>query len=328
MNSPASSVSIDLVICTYNNAAMLERTLAAIARQQVSSAVRWQVLVVNNNCTDETPAVVAKYKPILPLRMVRERTQGLTPARLCGVQNTCAEWIAFVDDDCLLEPDWIEEAARAIQAYPDAGAFGSRVILEWEKAPPAFALNYTYVFAHQDHGDQPRQVGCLAGAGIVIRRGALASCGWIDKQFLADRVGNKLISGGDVEIALRLASHYPLWYNPALRLRHLIPARRTTPGYLKAINYGLGSSQLMGDTMLWGGTYRHWVVFSMVKAARRGLGLVPPALRVLLGRKAAIELAIDLQFLAGGLAGLWRLLRMDVQERRQLLGCARVRNSQ
>lgn len=82
--------SIDIVICTYNNAALLNRTLAAISKQQVSPDVRWQVTVVNNNCTDETPEVVEKYSQFngMSLRMIVEPKQGLTPARVCGVRNT------------------------------------------------------------------------------------------------------------------------------------------------------------------------------------------------------------------------------------------------
>src|SRR5690349_20421940 len=107
------SLSIDIVICTYNNAAMLDRALTALANQQVSSPVNWRVLVVNNNCTDCTVSVVEKHirsGRISGLHMVMEPQQGLNFARACGVQNTSGRWIAFVDDDCLLKPDWIEQA--------------------------------------------------------------------------------------------------------------------------------------------------------------------------------------------------------------------------
>ena len=68
-------VSIDVVICTYNNAALLDATLDRIARQRVPEGVDWQVLVVNNNCTDETPLVLEKHSRRLPLRVVVEITQ-------------------------------------------------------------------------------------------------------------------------------------------------------------------------------------------------------------------------------------------------------------
>jgi len=73
--------------------------------------------------------------------MVSETKQGKTPACLCGVKNSTGNWIAFVDDDCLLAENWVEEAARFALVHPDCGAFGGRVILDWELPLPAFVLN-------------------------------------------------------------------------------------------------------------------------------------------------------------------------------------------
>ncbi len=322
--------SIDLVICTYNNAALLDRILEAIAQQRVLPHVNWQVLVVNNNCTDDTVAVVEKHVQSgkIPLQMVSETTQGLTPARLCGVKNTAGDWIAFVDDDCLLAEDWVEKAAQFALAHPECGAFGGRVILDWETPPPAFVLNYGYSFAQQEHGELPNKMSCLVGAGLVVKRAALAGCGWIDKQFLADRVGKKLISGGDVEIALRIAAKYDVWYNPECKLRHIIPARRTSVKYLKDINYGLGNCKLYGDSMLWHSSYISWLLVSVLYALRGSIDILIQAVNLLIGRSSAIEFAINFSFMRGLWAGIWRMLHMDVQERQALLGCAKVASPQ
>src|SRR5689334_3328779 len=97
--------SIDLIICTYNNSVLLDRTLGAIANLHVRSDVTWKVLVVDNNCTDDTQAVVGEHirsGKIPHLAIVSEPRQGLTQARRRGVQHTAGDWIAFVDDDCLL----------------------------------------------------------------------------------------------------------------------------------------------------------------------------------------------------------------------------------
>lgn len=151
MNHP---ISIDLIICTYNNAALLDRSLTAISKQQISSHVNWQVLVVDNNCTDETVAVVEKHiqSGKIPLHMASETKQGLTPARLCEVKKSTGNWIAFVDDDCLLAENWTVQAARFALVHPDCGAFGGRVVLDLEVPPPSFGLKYGYQFAQQDHG--------------------------------------------------------------------------------------------------------------------------------------------------------------------------------
>jgi glycosyltransferase involved in cell wall biosynthesis len=319
-------ISIDLIICTYNNALLLDRILAAIAEQVVSPDVKWEVLVVNNNCTDETPTVVERYTRLakFPLKIVVEPIQGLTPARLCGVKNTSGDWIAFVDDDCLLAPDWVEQAAIFAQSHPECGGFGGRVILDWQIEPPDYMPNFGYCFAQQEHGDSPRKLPCLVGAGMILKRKALAEIGWIDRQFLADRVGKKLISGGDVEIGLRLAAKYDLWYNPACQLHHIIPAHRISLEYLHKINFGLGSSKLFGDSLLWSGSYLGWLMVSIGYGLRDALKLLIWALQNLRWSKPLTEVSISFSFLKGYWVGIWRLFCLNAQERQALLGCAKI----
>jgi glycosyltransferase involved in cell wall biosynthesis len=323
---PNHACLLELVICTHNNATMLEATLEAISRQEISLCQHWGVLVVNNNCTDHTTSVVERYVAsgqIPGLRIVAETTLGLTPARHCGVRNTTAPWIAFVDDDCILQPDWVARAIEFGSKHPTCGAFGGKVSLEWETLPPDYVLEFKYSFAEQELGLYPKCVEWLVGAGIVVKRSALAAVGWINQPFLADRVGKMLISGGDVEIALRIASRYELWYNPECRLRHFIAATRTSRRYLMRINYALGGSRLLGDSMVWTQTYPAWVLASIREASRESLGALSTLLKAVLRRRPTEIGIIKLYFWFGYWAAIWRLLRMGVQERRRLIGCAR-----
>jgi glycosyltransferase involved in cell wall biosynthesis len=319
--------SLDVVVCTYNNAPVLDEALAALVGQQFSSEIDWRVLVVNNNCTDHTEEVVGRHagRSPVPLTMVREPEQGLTPARLTGVAKTTGDWVAFVDDDCLLARDWIQRAAEFAAAHPGIGGFGGRVALDWEEPPRDFVTRYGWAFAEQDHGAEPKRVTSLAGAGFVFKRAALEESGWLERHFLADRIGEKLISGGDVEMALRVAARHELWYDPALRLRHRIPAKRTTLRYLVAVTRGLGSSKLLGDSMLWTGSYPRWIVTSVAASGEWAGAALRYGARALLRRGGGKDALVQLSFLRGWLAGIWRLARMDVEERRALLGCAAAR---
>ncbi len=76
---------MELIICTYNNAYLLDRTLTAISLQKVSLDYNWNVLVVDNNCKDQTSAIVEKHiqsQKIPGLRRIVEKRQGLTHARI------------------------------------------------------------------------------------------------------------------------------------------------------------------------------------------------------------------------------------------------------
>lgn len=316
------SISIDLVICTYNNAALLDATLDAVARQRVPEGVEWQVLVVDNNCTDGTREVLERHLSAgrIPLRAVVEPRQGLTHARVCGVKNTTGEWVAFVDDDCLLAEDWVAQAARFAREHAGCGAFGGQVVPQWEAPPPPYVLSRRYAYACKYHGETPHRRPWLAGAGLVARREALAGCGWLDRQYLEDRTGGRLVSGGDMEIALRVGSKYELWYNPACKLRHVIPARRMSREYVRRITRALGASRHDAEALKWGGSYAGWFLysaaFSLGFSARGAIEFARDAFNPGLDFKLAFGPA------AGWWAAMWAMLRMDSARRRELLGCA------
>jgi len=319
--------TIQVVVCTYNNAALLDEMLTALGRQHSVERARWGCLIVDNNCTDGTPAVVEKHKRmgLIPnLRRIREAEQGLTPARLRGARSTDAPWIAYVDDDCVLEADWMAAAVAFAVKHPSAGAFGGRVILDYEREPERYVHAYSYVFAAQDHGGGERRVPFLAGAGLVVSRAALAACGWSEEPLVADRIGRQLVSGGDVEIVLRVASAgYDLWYVPAMALRHWIPTRRTSLGYLISINRGLGISQALADALVWDGAASSWAVASGKKLLKAFVPLARLIVSVVRGRSAAAEIPIQASFSMGRAIGVSRVLRMPSDRRRILIGRAR-----
>lgn len=314
---------LELAICTYNNADVLAGALEAIAQQQVPETVTWGVVVVNNNCTDHTAEVVEKARQsgkIPNLQMVMETVQGLTPARLCGVRQTTAPWLAFVDDDCFLHANWVAAAVTFAEQHPTCGAFGGRVTLDWETPPEDYVLNFTYSFAEQELGDTPKTTSWLVGAGMVINREALMSVGWCDRPLLADRVGKQLISGGDMEIALRLAAKYELWYTPSCQLFHQISTQRTCHDYLLKINYGLGRSQLFVSSLKWDKSYPAWVFASIWEAWWQTAYISKVMLKAILKRESTRASAITLRFWWGYWVALWRMMWMPSQDRQRLLG--------
>src|SRR5690606_8565208 len=244
-------------------------------------------------------------------------------ARLCGVRHTAGDWVAFVDDDCLLREDWVRRAAAFAAAHPACGAFGGRVVLDWEAPPPSFVRRHGYAFAEQDHGEAAREVTYLVGAGLVVRRAALEACGWTRRQYLGDRVGRRLVSGGDVEITLRIhGAGFPLWYHPDCVLRHVIPASRTSLRYLVAMNYGLGRSQHDVDALRWPGSYAAWVRASLGQLALETARVARQGARAVVRRRARADACIAWSFLRGRWAALGSTL-VQGPRGRAFLGQAR-----
>ena len=175
------------------------------------------------------------------------------------VLETSAEWIAFVDDDNLLADDWLHEMADAIARFPTAGGFGGRVVLEWSEPPPSYMRGLGWCFAEQDRGAEIKELDNLVGAGMVLRRTALLAGGWPNHLLIQDRVGAKLISGGDVEMVqrVRLAGNR-LWYVPDCVLKHVISPARAERRHVVGLAFGLGAGAARVSAVCFAGHWKAW----------------------------------------------------------------------
>jgi glycosyltransferase involved in cell wall biosynthesis len=250
--SLGASLDFSVLICTYNRAPLLRRALEHVAAQIVPSGTRWETIVVDNNCADETSEVVRNYSgdPRIPsLRYVREPRQGIAFARRRAFLESRGELLACVDDDCLLAPNWIEEALQFAREHQRAGAFGGRNVIVWETSTNDIAELYGQSLARQELGDRPFRMAptgrtCLVGAGLVVRREAIMTSGWIEAGVLVGRCAEELGAGEDAEMFFRIRhAGWECWYTPKLVLSHVIPERRTTLPYLRRLHHGFGEAE-------------------------------------------------------------------------------------
>jgi glucosyl-dolichyl phosphate glucuronosyltransferase len=314
---------MDVIICTYNNAKLLDRALTKISLQKVSKGNNWNVLVVDNNCTDETAAIIDKhiYSQKIPgLRRIVEKKQGLTHARICGIRNTTSEWIGFVDDDCLLSEDWVEKAILFTLSHGNCGAFGGKVILDWEINPSPILVEHSASFADYNLGETPKQLNRsnfhIPGAGLVIYRNAIEKSGWLDRQFLTGRAGTKLTAGDDSEIILRiLNAGYELWYTPDCILHHFIPERRISETYLAEMVYGFGIADPYIASLRWNRSYFDWLAVSILSVLKCLLSTIVSATVAFTNSDKKIETLIKWKWTKGQIDGLFTILTMRSQER-------------
>jgi len=127
---------ITVAICTYNRCESLWRTLASLADQTSINWSQVEVIVVDNNCTDNTASVVSSFADRIPLRRVLESSQGLANARNRALAEFRGELIIFTDDDVLLDPEWLVAYRDAFAAFPDAGFGGGSLRPLWSEGPP------------------------------------------------------------------------------------------------------------------------------------------------------------------------------------------------
>ena len=254
-NAPESvtTMSITLCVCTYNRGPEIVRTLESI--EHAATDRLDEVVVVDNNSTDDTGEVVDRFASetrSVRVRRVVETAQGLTHARSRGLDETGSPLLAFIDDDVVLDKGWTGALVRRFEASGSVGAVGGVIELDWLTGPTRLAASRTDLLAAQDFGPEPVRLeqarGALAGAALGLRVAAVREAGWPGNAVLADRVGNASSSGGDYEIVARVRqAGYEVWYEPGARCRHRIDGTRQTRPYLLKLAEGIAGSSAWFD---------------------------------------------------------------------------------
>ena len=201
---------ISIVLCTFNRAPRLARALEALAHAE--GAPDHEIVVVDNNSTDDTRAVVEQFAFEMPnLRYRSEPQQGLATARNTGIRIARAPLIAFTDDDVCVTPAWIRVVVTAFERHPQADWVGGKVLPRWPLPPPAWLDDAAWApLALLDHGDtsfavtSARRV-CLIGANLAIRRRALQRVSTFSTHI--ERRRNSIGSTEDHELQTRFWNH-------------------------------------------------------------------------------------------------------------------------
>jgi glycosyltransferase involved in cell wall biosynthesis len=247
---------LSVVLCTHNpRRAVLDETLAALCRQLPLDEGSWELIVIDNASIPPLEGSIDLQKGVA-WRIVREERLGLTHARLRGLAEASGEIMVFVDDDNLLDDDYLRLAAEAMSRDPTLGAVGGKSIARYEAQPPAWLgevgidlacrdLGETAQYASWEGIDRPERFypACAPiGAGLVIRRSVFAAYASAADdspgRLSLGRRGTDLASGEDNDIVMTvLEKGWRVAYLPELRLEHVIPAGRLTREYLAAYAY-------------------------------------------------------------------------------------------
>ncbi|WP_081972571.1 hormogonium polysaccharide biosynthesis glycosyltransferase HpsE [Leptolyngbya sp. KIOST-1] len=250
--APAREVlDLTVVICTYNGEQRLPKVLDCLLAQLGTEHLAWEIIVVDNNSTDGTAQVVSAYQQHwpqdIPLRYAFEPRQGAAYARQHAINIARSPLVGFLDDDNHPALGWVVAAHRFGQTHPQAGAFGSRIRGQFETTPPPNFDRIGAILALTERGSEPliynpKQKVLPPGAGLVVRRQAWLAC--VPKQLsLADSIGFRA-AGEDLEVVLYMQRQgWEIWYNPAMRVQHEIPASRFERDYLLRLFRGIGLSR-------------------------------------------------------------------------------------
>lgn len=243
-------IRLSIVIATYNRSTMLMQTLQSIVEQTLPRQ-QWECVVVNNNSSDSTAAdfeaFAARY-PDYNLRMVLETNQGLSYARNRGIRESEGEYIAIVDDDERIAPEFVASYVALFDNLPDAVAAGGPIVAEYPTGRPRWMSAFTErpIANTMYFGDEVREFprGRVPGGGnMALRRTAVRRYGVFDTSL--GYVGESLVGGEESDLFERLQiAEAKYYYVPKAVMYHIIPKEKLTLEYLRRLSYNVGVSQL------------------------------------------------------------------------------------
>lgn len=231
-----------IAICTHNRADTLPMAVRAAAAADWPAA-DFEVLVIDNGCTDATPEVAAQLAAAHPnVRVVREDRLGLCPARNRAAAEARGRFVAFVDDDAEIAPDYLRALDRLAREERSWGCAGGVIEVGWLSPPPPwwepgldFIFNFLYVGSFRRPLAPPEIV---YGTNMVFPTRLLRRIGGFDETIglRGDLHGRprRMLTGDDTELQYRLyAMRRRVIWEPALRVRHWIRPDRVDREYLR-----------------------------------------------------------------------------------------------
>jgi glycosyltransferase involved in cell wall biosynthesis len=236
-------------LCTYNRSESLARALQSAADFRVPEILIWECIVVDNNSTDQTREVVGEFCRNYPgrFRYVFEANQGLSHARNRGIRESRGEVIAFMDDDVVIEPNWLQDLTAPLFEEGYAGS-GGRIVPEGVFSLPAWLpVHHRYGLAPLAMFDLGLKAGDLEeapfGANMAFRRELFETYGFFRTDL--GRSGGNMISGEDSEFGERLLSAgEKLRYQPSAVVHHPVPHTRLKKSYFLAWWFGKGKADI------------------------------------------------------------------------------------
>jgi glycosyltransferase involved in cell wall biosynthesis len=186
--SESGAVPISVVLPTWNRAHLVHKAIDSVLAQTYSD---FELIVVDDGSTDETPAALARYGD--RIRVVRRENGGLSRARNSGIEAARHEWIAFLDDDDEWEAGMLAAHAAAVRAHPHvvAHATNTCVISAKGERTNLFALRGFTETARAGIVERPLVWilrGCFFTQAVMVRRQALRDVGLYDPSMIYEDV--------------------------------------------------------------------------------------------------------------------------------------------
>lgn len=234
-----SEILLSIVLSTWNNCDELERTLTSISECTAPPELRWEVVVVNNNSSDDTDSVTEAFRERLPLVAIREPRQGLSYGKNAGLAKARGEWVLFTDDDVRPDKNWLLSYLSAIHTHPDGTFFGGPVTSIFVGATPesellSIATKAVRGFSLEYASPTVTEHNFLS-ANWAAPTASVRAVGGFDVEMGLNPSRKFMRFGEESELQVRLRkAGFRAIYLPDAKLGHIVPKSKSTPEYILA----------------------------------------------------------------------------------------------
>lgn len=239
--------TISAIICTHNRDHYLGAAIDSLLNQHCSE--EFEVIVVDNASTDRTQEVVKGRQPHARLHYVYEPTTGLSVARNTGARTAQGTILAYLDDDAIATPDWLQALWRVYQQYDDVAIAGGKVTLLWPEGidPPRWiSQELSGSLGFYDLGEELTFIEkpglTPRGLNYSMRRTFWENIGGFDSQL--GRVGTRLLSNEELQMTERaLEMGWRVAYVPDALVAHNVAPERLQRSWFLSRSWWQGISE-------------------------------------------------------------------------------------
>ncbi|HJV66872.1 MAG TPA: glycosyltransferase [Geomonas sp.] len=251
---------ISVVICTYNRSELLDLSLKSVIRQDFAED-DYEIIVVDNNSTDDTKAVVLAVAASSTVRIsyLFENRQGLSYARNRGLEMAQGEIVVFTDDDIEAEPQWLRELAKVFQSA-EVACVGGPIRPLWPHEIPHWLSDDFHRFLTVSEFESARESGSFTspnypwGANIAFRKEVFKKVGLFPTEL--GRIGNILLSNEEIDLCRKIErAGKKIGFAPQAVIHHKIPPNRLTKLWFFHRTFYQGVSDAVLDTGTNGNAY-------------------------------------------------------------------------